>query len=254
MSAACSIRMPRPFYWPLATASAPGLTPGQGGALVRTLRTEGLIEGAGRGIWTITQAGQTSSSATAAKPVTRAAAERALSRFLERVTQVNQNPCFLAKATSIVLFGSMLKPEVERLSDLDLAVELTRKEPDIKRAQEQNQQRAEELANMGRSFRNVLEWEFCWHGEAFRFLKGRSRVISLADFNAEKTFVTKFPATTSIGVDFHEFSRRAGISTMTNELLQMQEQRLKSMRGSEGLLQRQAQENGSCPGSSTQPS
>src|ERR1035438_10032618 len=78
MSAACSIRMPRPFYWPLATASAPGLTPGQGGALVRTLRTEGLIEGAGRGIWTITQAGQTFSSATAAKPVTRAAAERAL--------------------------------------------------------------------------------------------------------------------------------------------------------------------------------
>ena len=168
MSAACSIRMPRPFYWPLATASAPGLTPGQGGALVRTLRTEGLIEGAGRGIWTITQAGQTFSSATAAKPVTRATAERALSRFLERVTQVNQNPCFLAKATSVVLFGSMLKPEVEQLSDLDLAVELTRKEPDIKRAQEQNQQRAEELANMGRSFRNVLEWEFCWYWEAFR--------------------------------------------------------------------------------------
>jgi hypothetical protein len=42
----------------------------------------------------------TLSSATAAKPVTRATAERALSQFLERVTQVNQNPYFL-----VVLFG-----------------------------------------------------------------------------------------------------------------------------------------------------
>ena len=57
----------------------------------------------------------------------------------------------------------MLKPDVERLSDVDLAIELTRKEPDFERAREQNQQRAEELANMGRSFQNVLEWEFCWY-------------------------------------------------------------------------------------------
>jgi len=34
-----------------------------------------------------------------------------------------------------------------------------------------------------------LEWAGCWYGEAFRFLKGRSRLIALADFNAEKTFV-----------------------------------------------------------------
>jgi len=199
MSASGAIRMPPPCYWPLATATAAGLTPGQGGALVRALRAEGLIEAAGRGIWTITQAGQTYSSATAAKPVTRGTAERALSQFLERVTLVNQNSFFLAKATRVVLFGSMLKPEVERLSDVDLAVELTRKEPDFERAQEQNQQRAEELANMGRSFRNVLEWEFCWHGEAFRFLKGRSRVIALADFNAEKTFVLAVPHRFLIG-------------------------------------------------------
>jgi hypothetical protein len=74
-----------------------------------------------------------------------------------------------------------------------------RKEPDFKRAQEQNQRLAEELANMGRSFRNVLEWESCWHGEAFRFLKGRSRVIALADFSAEKAFVLAVPHRFLIG-------------------------------------------------------
>ena len=105
----------------------------------------------------------------------------------------------LAKVTRVVLFGSMLKPEVERLSDVDLAVELTREEPDYEQALEQNQQRAEELANIGRRFRNFLEVEGCWYWEAFGFLKGRSRVIALADFSAEKTFVLAVPHRFLIG-------------------------------------------------------
>src|SRR6266542_160301 len=85
------------------------LAPGTGDALVKALRTEGLIEASGKGAWAVTQAGRTFSAATAAKPVTRATAERALAEFLDRVTQVNEDPYFLAKATSVVLFGSMLK-------------------------------------------------------------------------------------------------------------------------------------------------
>ena len=174
------------LQWGLAELeTAAGLPPGNGRALVRVLRAEGLIEAAGRETWTITQAGQTFSSVTAARPVTRATAERALSEFLERVNEVNQKPYSLAKVIRVVLFGSMLKPEV----DVDVAVELTRKDPDFERARGQNQRRAEELANLGRGFRNVLEWEGCWYWEAFRFLKGRSRVIALADFTAEKIFV-----------------------------------------------------------------
>jgi predicted nucleotidyltransferase len=151
---------------------------GDGGrrALVGVLRAEGLIEAAGRETWTITQAGQTFSSATAARLVTRATAERALSQFLERVNEVNQNPYFLAKVTRVVLFGSMLKPEAERLSDVDVAIELTRKNPDFERARGQNQRRAEELADLGRGFRNVLEWEGCWYWEAFRFLNLKTAV------------------------------------------------------------------------------
>ena len=90
---------------------AAGLTPGNGRALIKALKSEGLIEPAGRGAWTITQAGQTLSSATAAKRVTRATAEKALQQFLGRVEQVNTDPYFLAKVTRVVLFGSILKPE-----------------------------------------------------------------------------------------------------------------------------------------------
>jgi predicted nucleotidyltransferase len=186
--------------WKLANLeAAAALPPGTGHALLKALRAEGLIEATGTGAWTVTQAGRTFSSATAAKRVTRATAEKALAQFLERVTEVNQNPYFLAKATRVVLFGSMLKPEVERLSDVDLAVELAPKETDLERASLKNRQRADELADLGRSFRNFLEFEGCWYFETFRFLKGRSRVIALADYKAEKTFVLAVPHRFLIG-------------------------------------------------------
>ena len=52
--------------------------------------------------------------------------------------QATQDPYFLAKATKVILFGSILKPEVERLSDVDLAVELGSKEVDFERARLKN--------------------------------------------------------------------------------------------------------------------
>jgi predicted nucleotidyltransferase len=126
--------------------AAAGLTPGDGRALVKALRSEGLIEAAGRGAWEVTQAGRTLSSATAAKRITRATAEKALQQFLDRVERVNNDPYFLGKVVRVVLFGSMLKPEVERLSDVDLAVEVASKEADFDRARAKNYQRVEKLA------------------------------------------------------------------------------------------------------------
>jgi predicted nucleotidyltransferase len=46
---------------------------------------------------------------------------------MERVTRVNQDPYFLGKVTRLVLFGSMLQRDVDRLSDVDLAVEFGQK-------------------------------------------------------------------------------------------------------------------------------
>jgi predicted nucleotidyltransferase len=136
---------------------------------------------------------RTLSSATAAERVTRATAEKALQQFLGRVEQVNNNPYFLGKVIRVVLFGSMLKPEVERLSDVDLAVELASKEADFDHARAKNYERVEKLAIQGHRFRNFLEQEGCWYWEVFRFLKGQSRVIALADYAAEKSFVLTVP-------------------------------------------------------------
>jgi predicted nucleotidyltransferase len=93
----------------------------------------------------------------------------------------------------VALYGSMLRPEVERLSDVDLAVQLVPKETGSERLREANEERLEDLAVAGRRFSNFVEEQFCWFLEAFRFLKGRSRVISLADYNVEKRLVLAVP-------------------------------------------------------------
>jgi hypothetical protein len=109
---------------------AAALRPGEGRAFAKALVSAGLAEAVGKGFWTITQAGQTLSSATAAQRVTRATAEKALAEFLGRVDHVNRSGHFLGKVVTVVLFGSMLQPEVDRPSDVDLAVEIAPKEAD----------------------------------------------------------------------------------------------------------------------------
>src|SRR5215471_4402402 len=126
-------------------------------------------------------------------PVSRQTAERALTQFMQRVARVNDDPYFLARVTRVALYGSMLRPEVKRLSDVDLAIQLVAKETDIDRRQEANAERVEQLAIKGRRFGSFLEEQFCWFLETFRFLKGRSRVISLADYTVEKSLVMAVP-------------------------------------------------------------
>jgi histidine ammonia-lyase len=88
-------RLSGQLSWGLADLeTAAALNPGEGHALIKALRAARLIQVAGRGAWVITQAGQTFSSATAAKPITHETAERALAQFLERVRRVEQDPLF----------------------------------------------------------------------------------------------------------------------------------------------------------------
>jgi hypothetical protein len=73
------------------------LVPGTGRDLVKALQADGLIESGATGAWSVTQAGRTFSVATAAKPVTRVTAEKALAQFLDRVEHVNRDPHFLGE-------------------------------------------------------------------------------------------------------------------------------------------------------------
>ena len=72
--------------------AAAGPPAGRGRDFARRLRREGLVEGCGRGVWSVSQAGCAFAAATAAKRLTRATAERALAEFMERVALVNESP------------------------------------------------------------------------------------------------------------------------------------------------------------------
>src|SRR5271157_4476985 len=68
------------------------------------------------------------------------------------------------------------------------------------RLRAQTLDRVDDLAALGHRFRDFLEREGWWYFEARRFLKGGSRVISLADYNVEKALVLAGPHRVLIGV------------------------------------------------------
>ena len=180
--------------WNLATLEmAASLEPGTGKPLLRALSATGLVRSVGRGWWEITEAGQRLSSASAAKPITRGTAERALLEFLTRVEQVNRDARFLGRVNRVVLFGSMLRQDVDRLSDVDLAVEVVPKIADREKFAARNLRRAESLARAGHIFRGILDVQLHWRSEGFQFLKRRSRVISLANYTDEKSLIMNVP-------------------------------------------------------------
>jgi hypothetical protein len=80
----------------------------------------------------------------------------------------------------------MLNPNTARPSDINLAVEIVPKIADRDSHIEKNNERVQELITLGYRFRHSIEYAACWHLEVFRFLKGGSRAISLADYNMEK--------------------------------------------------------------------
>jgi predicted nucleotidyltransferase len=173
--------------------AAAGLPAGAGRELATALAGLGLVQQLRKDGWTITPAGMTFTAATAAKRLKRATAERALAAFMERVDRVNTDPYFLGRVTRVVLFGSMLNPDIDRPSDIDLAVEIVPKIADWNVHIQKNNDRAQELIMLGHHFRHSIEYAVPWQLEVFRFLKGRSRALSLADYSIEKRLVLAVP-------------------------------------------------------------
>jgi len=125
------------------------------------------------GHWKTTNRGRQLALATAAKPISRAAAEKKLSEFLERVKVVRDDPRFLYKVTRVAVFGSYLGGG-EDLGDIDLAVGLAHKETDRDKQRELNSRHCWEAQARGRRFGTKLEMLYWPQTEVRRFLKARS--------------------------------------------------------------------------------
>ncbi|MGW4370477.1 nucleotidyltransferase domain-containing protein [Nocardia takedensis] len=114
-------------------------------------------------------------NASAAKPVHRATAEAALAKFLARVREVEADPMSLYVVERVILFGSMLDPDRDRVSDVDLAIGIV----DNTKVRTAAGERTADLVFLTEmSGRRHISG---YMGEAgvFKFLKNRSRVLSL---------------------------------------------------------------------------
>jgi predicted nucleotidyltransferase len=117
-------------------------------------------------------------NASAAKPITRKTANRALQEFMDRVRVINASDEYPYKIESVVLFGSMLSDN-ERLGDVDLAVELLPASPNNQEFDKRWNYRYFLAAIDLRHFYSDFDW-IAWPAtEILRFLKSRSRSLAL---------------------------------------------------------------------------
>jgi predicted nucleotidyltransferase len=152
--------------------------------VLRELESEGYISKKrltdGRQFWENTVKGNALGMATMAKPTKRAKAEQKLNEFLERVKKVNEEDYFLFEVKKVVLFGSYISSK-ESVNDIDIAIELVCKVTNRGRYEELARDRVKEAHQNGRTFSNSLDEIFWPQTEVRRYLKARSRVISLHD-------------------------------------------------------------------------
>lgn len=130
--------------------------------------------------WKATLAGNALALATAAGAIRRETADRVFAEFLSRVEEVNNNPYYLYRIKTVILFGSYLE-SVGPVGDIDLAIELVPKEGDAGKASRKMMQRGKEAEERGRRFSTFMERLLFASTEVWRFLKSRSRTLSLHD-------------------------------------------------------------------------
>jgi hypothetical protein len=130
-------------------------------------------------IWfTPTDLGVSLSLASAAKRITRKTAEKAVAGFMKRVQWLNHNRKYLFKVTGVVVYGSYLT-SAESLGDVDIAVELTWREPDQKKYHELIWAHINAARRKGRHFANLTD-EVVWpQTEVLLYLKNRKRSLSI---------------------------------------------------------------------------
>jgi hypothetical protein len=126
--------------------------------------------------------GHAFANATAAKPIYRGTAERVLREFMDRVNAVNASKKYAFKVKSAVLFGSMLS-HVDRLGDVDVAVDLQRRLSDAAKFRQLCDRRRHLAEEQGKEFSTAIDWSTWPAKEVVLQLKARSRTLSLHGFD-----------------------------------------------------------------------
>lgn len=106
-------------------------------------------------------------------------ADKVFAEFMTRVVELNENNDFIYKVKRIVLFGSYLNSETDDFGDIDLGIELERRIEGEKAFNEAKHNIINKAKEAGKIFSNIVEELFYPQYLVFKFLKNRSRYISL---------------------------------------------------------------------------
>jgi hypothetical protein len=152
--------------------------------LLRKLEKLGYVEREpdrdGDFTWGTTLKGGQLINASAMKPITRASAEKAVAAFLGHCDELDVDPYWLYRVKRVRVFGSYITDK-ERLGDVDLVVELERKNPET--FIEDSKRRSHEAQMKGRVFRNIVD-EICWSEiEAKQFLRSGSKYLRMHELS-----------------------------------------------------------------------
>ncbi len=158
-------------------------------AVIERLAAEGLIEPVELDSydrpWRTTIKGNALCNASAAKPITRATAVKALQALIARTKDINADSAYAFRVQQLMVFGSYLDPSVERLGDIDVAYVLVPRTTDAEKQSQLSQKRIDEAIASGRRFSSFFEQVVWPQQEVLLVLRSRSRVISLHEVDPQ---------------------------------------------------------------------
>lgn len=158
--------------------------------LLQALLAEGYLErgdyiaSTGEQWYQVTAKGLRLSRARAGPRIRRKTADRLLRELVARMEELERRPELLFRVARAVVYGSYLRPEVERLGDLDIGLLLAPKEPDRARHRAKVNARIDEAREEGRHFPNIVDMGAFPEDEVRMFLRGRSKYISFLDLES----------------------------------------------------------------------
>lgn len=162
-------------------------TPKRGLEVRDALISLGYIEKNERGKWSVSERGRRVTAASGSKPLHRSTADKVYAEFLKRVDEVNNNPYYLHYVNKVIVFGSYLTTK-ERISDIDIAIEMERKHSDWEEHQALNMER---YLKSKRYASDILD-QICFSDkEVELFLKSRSRTLSIHRVSELKDILQK---------------------------------------------------------------
>jgi len=149
---------------------------------LKKLKDSELPSVAGKGTKTpwyeITDLGISLALASGASRIKRRTADKIIEQLLDRVNQVNLDDRFLYSVTAVVAFGSYLSDSPD-LGDIDLAIQLTPREPDPEAFLKMCTAKITSAYKEGRRFKNLTD-EVCWpRNEVRLYLRNRKRSLSM---------------------------------------------------------------------------